>query len=119
MKSAIDALTLLEGKNKIAILGDMLELGDAERITHKEIGTYLIDKNINIVVAVGENMKYMYEELSKVKKDKQIYYYSNKKNLFDNLQKIILKDSIILLKASRGMAFEEIIDKIKEVGVHL
>ena len=116
MKAAIDVLAKLEHKNKIAILGDMFELGDDSDKMHKEVGTYLINKDITHVILIGNNAKYIYNELIENTTKKQVYYFENKDEKYEKMQKIISKENTaILLKASRGMKFEEIIQKIQEL----
>ncbi len=116
MKAAIDVLEKLEHKNKIAILGDMFELGDDSDNMHKEVGTYLIDKDITQVILIGNNAKFIYEGLKENIENKQVYYFENKEVMYKEIQKLIEKaNTAILLKASRGMKFEEIIEKIQEL----
>lgn len=116
MKAAIDVLSKLEHKNKIAILGDMFELGDDSDNMHKEVGTYLIDKNVTHVILIGNNAKFIYEGLKENTAKKQVYYFENKDEMYKQIRGIIKKDNTaILLKASRGMKFEEIIEKIREL----
>lgn len=114
MMSAIDVLENADTDKKIAILGDMFELGDEEIKMHQDIGKYLNIKNISKVIAIGENMKYMYDSLDN---NKEKYYFKTKEGLYENLHKIIKdkENTTILLKASRGMKFEDIIEKIEAV----
>lgn len=52
MKSSIDVLSGYSGR-KIAVLGDMLELGDYEETLHRAVGAHLLKKNIDLVLTVG------------------------------------------------------------------
>lgn len=116
MKAAIDVLEKLEHKNKIAILGDMFELGDDSDNMHKEVGTYLINKDITHVILVGNNAKSIYEGISENINGKKAYYFENKDEMYKQIKEIVdTYSTAILLKASRGMKFEEIIEKIQKL----
>lgn len=116
MKAAIDVLEKLEHKNKIVILGDMFELGEDSDNMHKEVGTHLIDKDVTEVIMIGEAAKHIYNELIESSTKKQVYHFENKEEMYKEIHKLISKDNTaILLKASRGMKFEEIIDRIQEL----
>ena len=110
MKGAIDSLVLFDKKNikkKICILGDMLELGDEAKEFHEEIGKYIDNKKIDLVICIGELAKNIFDEINKVKKE----YFRAKEDFFDGMNKFDFDESVILIKASRGMKFEEIVNK--------
>ena len=58
MKSSIDVLANYK-KRKVAILADMLELGDYSQQLHEEVGSYVASKGIDILVCVGKEAKYI------------------------------------------------------------
>ena len=99
-------------KNKkiIVVFGDMLELGEFEEYYHKEIGK-LIDKlNVNYFVCCGKLAKIAYEEVNNTNKK----YFVSQEEIPDFLLSISDKESLILLKASRGMKFETIQKRLIE-----
>lgn len=126
MKAAIDLLHMTDAsevageqvrlhKNmrKVAILGDMFELGKDEAALHREVGIYAADKDIDVVICVGELCKYMYEGARSVGNPSvKSYYYENKEKLFAEIWEIIHDGDIVLIKASHAMQFEEIIMKL-------
>ena len=112
MKSAIKTLANTKGKRKIAILGDMFELGKDSNLFHSEVGDYAGENNIDILIAIGEEAKYIAEGGKKKLKENQVLYFKNKEEFFKNVNNIILSGDTILVKGSRGMAMEEIVDKI-------
>ena len=113
MKAALDVLSSAEGE-KLAILGDMFELGDFSMEMHSQVGEYAAEKNIDILVAIGSYSKAMYKSAldNGIKK---AYYFESVENFIDEINNIVQKKDTILVKASRGMHFEKIVDKIQEV----
>lgn len=108
MKSAIDTLNTATTR-KVAILGDMLELGENEIQLHKEVGTYIKSRNIDLLICTGQ----LTEELAKEVSDStsvQVIYYSNKQKMIDNMSNHIRVDDTILVKSSNGMKFSEVVE---------
>ena len=110
MKSLIDTVKQSNKQNKILILGDMFELGENSIELHKQVLEYGINTGATKIVVAGENMKKAVKRMQ----SNVITAYENKEALIDAIDKIIEKDSIVALKASRGMKFENITEKILE-----
>ena len=112
MKVAIDTLNeIYNDKYKIAILGDMLELGEDEIKYHVEVLNYLLDKKIKLIYLYGERMKKAYDIFMKNKSEEyRFWYYPTKEGIVESLKNIRM-EKVILLKASRGTALEDIIVK--------
>ena len=110
MKAAIDTLNeIYNDKYKIAILGDMLELGENEVDYHMDVLNYLLDKKIKLIYLYGERMKKAYDIFMKSKSEEyRFWYYPTKEGIVESLKNIKM-DKVILLKASRGIKLEEII----------
>ena len=110
MKAAIDTLNeIYNDKYKIAILGDMLELGENELDYHIDVLNYLLDKKIKLIYLYGERMKKAYDIFMKNKSEEyRFWYYPTKEGIVESLKNIKM-DKVILLKASRGIKLEEII----------
>ena len=110
MKAAIDTLNeIYNDKYKIAILGDMLELGENEVDYHIDVLNYLLDKKIKLIYLYGERMKKAYDIFMKTKSEEyRFWYYPNKEAIVESLKNIRM-EKVILLKASRGTALEDII----------
>ena len=110
MKAAIDTLNeIYNDKYKIAILGDMLELGENEVDYHIDVLNYLLDKKIKLIYLYGERMKKAYDIFMKNKSEEyRFWYYPTKEGIVESLKNIRM-EKVILLKASRGTALEDII----------
>lgn len=121
MKAAIDLLGMTkisdneESKSrKVAILGDMFELGENEMQLHKEVGTYITDKDIDCVICIGALSENMYKGICESdNSEAEVFYYEDKESMLQNIDNMITDGDIVLVKASHGMHFEEIIKKLQ------
>lgn len=106
MKAAIELLESAKGK-KVALLGDMFELGEKEKELHRDIGKFLASKNIDKVICVGGLAREIYEGAKEG--NAECYWFANKKELTDTICQLIQKGDTVLIKASHGMGFAELI----------
>ncbi|MFD1989505.1 UDP-N-acetylmuramoyl-tripeptide--D-alanyl-D-alanine ligase [Paenibacillus nicotianae] len=112
MKAAIDVLGNLKGYHrKIAVLGDMLELGEEEAIYHQEVGRY-IDGQADLLFTYGRLGQQIAEGAAKVLEPSQIRSYLSKQELINDLLEIAQDKDAILFKASRGMKLEEVVQAL-------
>lgn len=110
MKAAIDTIaSIYNDRYKIAVLGDILEIGVDEINYHIEILKYILDKNIKTIYLYGERMKKAYDKLFNLCREERIKYFEEKEEIVKSLNRI-KERKVILLKASRGMKLEEIIE---------
>ena len=111
---ALDVLSNLKGR-KIAVLGDILELGDFGEEIHRNIGKLIIKNKIELLVTVGSLAKFINEEaLKDGLNPKNSYHFENNKDAINLLKTILKKDDTVLVKASHGMNFIEIVDALKK-----
>lgn len=93
---------------KIVVLGDILELGENAAQFHRDVAT-TIDESINIVFTIGENARIISEYVQDQFQGIKSKHFINKEDIARELQHYLQADTVILFKASRGMALEEII----------
>lgn len=103
MKAAIDLLNLANTR-KVAILGDMYELGENEKALHKEVGDYAKENGIDVLISIGELSRNM------ICAD---YHFDTKEEFLDLKDTILQKGDSILIKASHGMHLEEILGALQ------
>ena len=114
IKSGLNTLMATEGERKVAILGDIFALGEhAERI-HRSVGTYIGEKNVDMLVAIGDNAKYYAEEAKKALGDERVKYFAKKEDFIMEKDDIIKSGDVILVKASLGMSLEKVTQAILE-----
>ena len=110
MKSAIDLLMMAQGP-KVVILGDMFELGVDELALHREVGQYAALAPLDRMIFIGDMAKEMYEGAMKLRAMPE--YYPDKAAFFATHKAEDFKDTTVLVKASHGMHFEEIVEWLK------
>lgn len=117
MKAAIDLLNL-SNTRKVAILGDMFELGNGEKDMHRDIGTYAVDKGIDVLICVGGLSNNMYqgalEKKAALRKENLIYYMKDREEVIEKIDGILEKGDTILVKASHGMGFAKVVEYLQE-----
>ena len=116
MKSAVDLLSTAKGR-KVAILGDMFELGEDEDFLHKEIGKYAVKKQIDTILCTGILSKNMYDGgtlANRESKKSEIRWFQTKNELLVNLADILKDGDTVLIKASHGMGFSEVVDVLEK-----
>ena len=115
IKSFISGLELMnniykQNQRKACIFGDILELGDKAKDIHLELVEPINNNNIDIFIGVGENMKYVVDNL----KINNKYHFNNIEELIKEYKKIIKDDDLIFIKASNGLHFSKIMEDIKK-----
>ena len=110
MKSSLDVIKTYKGFRKVAILGDMYELGTKTEEAHIEVGEYAKDK-VDLLIAIGENIN----NYEKGFESKNIKLYKTKDECIIDLPKLINTGDIILVKASRGVKLEDIVLELEKM----
>ena len=105
MKAALETLKILPAKRKIAVLGEMLELGEISENAHQIIGEYAREV-AEMVITIGENAK-------KYHADQAGKNFPNKKEATDFLLAEVKEGDMILIKASRAVRLEEVVEALK------
>ena len=113
VKAALEYLSSISANRKIAVLGDVLELGEFSKQMHQKMGEEVINNNIDILVTVGKEAKAIAELVKDKSKKIEVYSYDNNIDASNLLREIMKENDIILVKASNGMHFEEIVESIK------
>ena len=110
MKNAIDYLIKQRGKRKILILGNMRELGDYSEALHSEVGKYIDVNKIDYLLTVGSDAKFIYGNANIINKK----HFQTKEEIYPFLDNFFQSEDTIIVKASNGEKFIEIINFIKK-----
>lgn len=121
MKSGLEVLSVtppkFEGQpcRQVAVLGDMLELGDYSEEAHRLVGGLCCDYEIGCLIAVGPNAKFVAEgAIEKGFKSSELYVFYDNASAKQHIKDILMPNDVILFKGSRGMRLEEIADFVAE-----
>ena len=117
VKAALEVLDKITAKRKVAILGDMRELGEYEEELHRNVGKEIIKNKIDVLITVGDLAKYVSKEAEELGL-KQTYKFNTNEECIKELNNIIKKEDAILIKASKAMHFEKIAESIEEAGMY-
>ncbi len=104
MQAAIESLAGMQAKKKVAIVGDMFELEEDAEKEHRALGKLLKEKKLDTVYLCGKLISAAKEEIQSA------HYFKSTELLIDELKKNPIMNSTVLVKASRGMGLEAMID---------
>lgn len=116
MAAALEVLAHSEGSKRVAILGDMFELGTLGPELHYSVGEYAGSVgNIDVLLAVGELARNIYDG-AKANGVPAVYYTKDKAEAKALLPQLVQPGAVVLAKASRGMAFEELVREVQRLA---
>lgn len=112
MIGAINVMKSVQGyERKILVLGDVFELGEQAQSFHVKIGE-VITKPIDMIFTFGEHAKLISETVQQDHPNVVSKHFSDETSLVEQVKSYMNDHTIVLFKASRGMAFERLIEKI-------
>lgn len=114
MKASIDVLDMAIGR-KVAILGDMGELGDNTGALHREVGVYAAEKGIDLVCGIGPISKELVDGASKGEYAAEGLWFETKAEFLDAMGGLLKEGDNVLVKASHGMQFTEIVEALQTI----
>ena len=111
MKASIELLGRVNDKRKVAILGDMLELGEYTKLYHSNLGDVVFENNIDILITIGEYSKLIGKSAIEVGFNKDnIYSFDKEDECYEFLDGFLGDNDIVLLKGSHGIHLIGIVD---------
>ena len=108
-KAGLNSLCKIAKGRKIAVLGDMLELGSYSETAHRNVGEYAAECKIDMLFTFGDKSKYMADSAKKAGLE-MVLSFTDKQLLVDELSKTLQAEDTVLFKASRGMKLEEVFE---------
>jgi len=117
MKAALLFAAELTGyKRKFVIFGDMLELGDQEIAFHEEIGEEVVRLQFDYLYTYGSLSKFAAVSAFEQMDSSNVKSFDDKNNLIDVLKQEVKPNDLVLVKASRGMKLEEVVNALLETN---
>lgn len=116
MKAAIDLLGMADNR-KVAIMGDMFELGADSAKMHEQTGEYAAAAGLDRIICIGADSAHMYDGAVKAG-SRDVLYFETREQFLQKWQQekeeLLPPDSTILIKASHGMEFEKIVEALQK-----
>lgn len=114
MKSSLDVLATAEGR-KVAVMGDMFELGPGERELHYNTGVYAARKGIDVICCIGCLSRSTWEgaRSQRTADSGSVLYFETRDEFLDKMKNVIQKGDTVLVKASHGMEFSKIVETLQ------
>lgn len=117
MKASLQALQAAESR-KVAILGDMGELGEDEKELHAGVGTYAAGLDLQMICCVGPLMENLALAVKEANPSMEIHHFAEKADLIDKLPGLLKKGDTVLIKASHFMEFTELVKVITDMKLN-
>lgn len=115
MRAALDLLSQSSDARKVAVLGDMFELGENENALHAQTGEYAAGGRTDVLICVGKLCKNMYDAAQNVENSAaELYYFEDKAQMLSALDRLLKNGDTVLVKASHGMGFDEVVKKLSK-----
>jgi UDP-N-acetylmuramoyl-tripeptide--D-alanyl-D-alanine ligase len=112
MRAAISSLSTLEGR-KVALLGDMFEMGEESDNLHREIGEFAARCGIDCLICCGQKAECIYKGLISTGAEIEAWHFPLKGALLNVLPSLIREGDNVLVKASHGMHFEDLVQALE------
>ncbi|HPC47484.1 MAG TPA: cyanophycin synthetase, partial [Deltaproteobacteria bacterium] len=117
MKAALTMLVESPHAKKVAVLGDMLELGTDAEHWHRELGRWVAEAGIDLLVCIGEMAKVITDAACACgMKEGSVFCVSQQSEILYHLQDVFDKDAVVLVKASRALKLEQVVNQLKAVA---
>lgn len=113
MKSSVDVLEKADTR-RVAVLGDMFELGEKEKQMHYDVGVHAAKAGIDVLICIGSLSEEIAKGAAETNAEMEIHHYTEKETFFAEMESVLKSNDTILVKASHGMAFAEIVERLQK-----
>lgn len=115
MTAALKVLSSIDGNRKIAVLGNMFEMGDHSEFGHRLVGDAVVANNVDTLITVGDMAKWIADEaIVKGLSQENIFSVLSNREAVKIIEEKASDGDVILVKGSRGMKMDEIVTDIQE-----
>ncbi|NCB41192.1 MAG: UDP-N-acetylmuramoyl-tripeptide--D-alanyl-D-alanine ligase [Clostridia bacterium] len=114
IKAAINTLLSVKGTRKIAILSDIMELGPLEEEGHLDVGRYVAEKGISILIAIGKRARHYVQGALEVNRNMKVLHYETKEAALSDILPMVQTGDVLLVKGSNSTMISELVPLIKE-----
>jgi UDP-N-acetylmuramoyl-tripeptide--D-alanyl-D-alanine ligase len=114
VKSAINTLMKSEGNRKVAIIGDMNELGEKSPELHEEVGSFAAEAGVDALISIGEKARRVADAAERGPNGIPVRRFDRKEDMYPHIREILKEGDTVLVKGSRLIELENLTDKIRE-----
>ncbi len=111
MKASLDVLSRADGR-KIAVLGDMGELGEKEKELHYSVGEYLATKEVDALFTAGNLSREIAKAVTEQQGSCQLHVFDDRESMTEALLEYVKKGDVVLIKASHFMEFPKVVEAV-------
>lgn len=113
MKASLELLGNVQNKRRVAVLGDMLELGEYTLEFHTKIGEEVVKQKIDLLILVGENSRAIGERARELGYDEErIHYFLKESECYSLLDAVLTSEDIVLVKGSHGIHLDLVVEEL-------
>ena len=111
VRAALKVMTYTVKSRRVAVLGDILEMGEYAKDAHFALGKTVKDLSVDLLITVGDNAKYIAEGAKSAGME-NVISYSSTDTLVEDINNLVKNGDCVLIKASHGMQFHKVTDTI-------
>ncbi len=114
LREALETIARIPARRRMAILGDMLELGEFTEQYHRQVGEMLFETNIDGVIFFGPSMKFAHEAALKANFDRHLFWTEDFDEALSEALSFLAEGDLLLIKGSHALGMERFVTKISE-----
>jgi UDP-N-acetylmuramoyl-tripeptide--D-alanyl-D-alanine ligase len=112
VRAMVDVLQATPGRRRLAVLGEMLELGPLAEPLHREIGSYVAGRGIDLLIGIRGASRHMVDEAVRAGMSGAAYFFEDPQTAGDFLRRQAREGDAVLFKGSRGVAVEKAMERL-------
>jgi UDP-N-acetylmuramoyl-tripeptide--D-alanyl-D-alanine ligase len=112
VRSMVDVLRATPARRRLAVLGEMLELGPLAEPLHREIGSYVAGRGIDVLIGIRGASRHMVDEAVRAGMSGAAYFFEDPQAAGDFLRREAREGDAVLFKGSRGVAVEKAMERL-------
>jgi UDP-N-acetylmuramoyl-tripeptide--D-alanyl-D-alanine ligase len=112
VRAMLDVLGATPAQRRLAVLGEMLELGRSAEPLHREIGNYVAGRGIDVLIGIRGASRHMVDEAVRAGMSGAAYFFDDPETAGDFLRSLARAGDAILFKGSRGVAVEKAMERL-------
>ncbi len=112
VRAMLDVLGATPARRRIAVLGEMLELGHMAEPLHREIGSYVAGRGIDVLIGIRGASRQMVDEAVRAGMSGAAYFFEDPQAAGDFLRGLAREGDAVLFKGSRGVAVEKAMERL-------